>query len=54
MLITSDNAIKVLKRLKESAECVERNEDSIFEDERDVASYEMREIIETLLNLEIE
>lgn len=53
MIVTSENAIEILKNLKRSAESIERNEDSVFQDERDVAEYEKREIIETLLELDI-
>lgn len=42
-----------LKYLKELAESIEDNEDSVFADERGVAEHDMREIIDTLLNLEL-
>lgn len=40
-----------LKYLKDSAQGVRDNEDSVFADERGVAEYNTREIIDTLLNL---
>lgn len=42
-----------LKNLKDLAQSVRNNEDSVFADERGVAEYDTREIIDTLLNLEL-
>ena len=42
-----------LKYLKDLAQSVRDNEDSVFADERSVAEYNTREIIDTLLGLEI-
>lgn len=42
---------KILKDLVENAETIDKNEDSVFEDDRDIANYATREIIETLLDL---
>lgn len=42
----------VLEELKETAECVDRYEDSVFEDYRSLAESCKREIIDTLLMLE--
>jgi hypothetical protein len=43
----------VLENLKELAECVDAYEDDIIEDYRNMAEHDMREIIDTLLKLEI-
>lgn len=43
----------VLENLKGLAESVDRYEDDIFEDYRQIARYDMQEIIDILLNLEI-
>lgn len=42
-----------LKYLKDLAQSVSDNEDSVFADERGVAEHDTREIIDTLLNLEL-
>lgn len=42
-----------LKYLKDLAQSIEDNEDSVFADERGVAEYNTREIIDTLLGLEV-
>lgn len=52
--ITGEKALEILKVLKESAETVDALEDSYFEHDRNTAKYSMREIIETLLNLDLE
>ena len=52
--ITGEKALEILKVLKESAETVDALEDSYFEHDRNTAKYSMREIIETLLNLNLE
>ena len=39
--------------LKDCTKSVEENEDSVFEDERSMATSEMREIVEILVGLEI-
>jgi hypothetical protein len=43
----------LIRYLKDRAEAVRDNEDSVFADERGVAEYDTREIIDTLLNLEL-
>ena len=43
----------VLENLKGLAESVDRYEDDIFEDYRQIARSDMQEIIDTLLELEI-
>lgn len=52
-MIGYDDAVQVLQKLKENAESFDRNEDSVFADYRGVASHDMREIIETLLRLDL-
>jgi hypothetical protein len=52
--ITGEKALEILKVLKASAESFDANEDSCFTDERNMAKYEIREIIDTLLGLEFE
>ena len=43
----------MLERLKDLAESVDAYEDDIFEDYRQIARHDTREIIDTLLNLEL-
>ena len=43
----------ILENLKDLAESVDAYEDDIFEDYRQIARYNMQEIIDTLLALEI-
>lgn len=42
---------KILEDLINDAQTIDRNEDSVFEDDRDMAEYATREIVETLLDL---
>lgn len=44
---------QVLKNLKDLAETVDENEDSVFADYRNLAESCKREIIDTLLELEL-
>lgn len=53
MKISGEEAIKILKELKESAKTIDAYEDDIFEDYRNMAKYEMREMVETLLKLDL-
>ena len=43
----------VLEDLKESAECIDKYENSVYEDYRSLAESLKREIIDTLLELEL-
>lgn len=52
-MITGEKAIEILKSLKESAKIIDAQEFDILEGYRNVVAYEKREIIETLLNLDI-
>ena len=42
-----------IKYLKDCAETIENNQDSIFSDERNMAESETRYVIDTLLSLEL-
>ena len=53
MKITGEEAIRILKELKESAKTIEAYEDNIFEDYRNMAKYEIQEMIDTLLELDL-
>lgn len=44
---------KALEYLKGLAETVENYEDSVYADYRNMAEHDMREIIDTLINLEL-
>lgn len=52
-MIAGDKAIEILKQLQDSAKTIDAYEDDIFEDYRNMAKYEMRDIIDTLLRLEL-
>ncbi len=49
--MTAEEIKAVLENLISSAETIDRYEDSIFTDERSYASYETREMVDTLLKL---
>lgn len=53
-MVTGEQAIKILKELKESAETIDKYEDDVIADYRDMAEYEKREIIGRLLSLDLE
>ena len=50
---TLEDAMCILKYLQDTAKTVANYEDSIFEDERGMASSEARELVEVLLNLDL-
>lgn len=52
--ITGEKALEILKVLKKSAEYIYANEDTCIADYRNSVNYEMNEIIETLLSLDLE
>jgi len=52
--ITGEKALEILKVLKASAEYIRANEDTCIADYRNSAKYEMDEIIETLMSLDLE
>lgn len=52
--ITGEKALEILKVLKENAETVDAYEDTCIADYRNMATCSMRDIIETLLNLNLE
>ena len=54
MKVTNENFQKVLEDLKSLAKQVDENEDSVFLDYRNMAEFAKREIIDTLLELEME
>lgn len=51
---TLEEAMRILTDLQHTARSVANNQDSIFEDERGMARYEVQEIIEDLLSLDLE
>lgn len=52
-MLTYKQAIEILKILQQSARTVDLYEDDIFADYRNMAKYENREIIDTLLSLDL-
>lgn len=53
-MITYEEAVRVLKDLKNLAKAVDAYADSVIEDYRWMAEYDNREIIETLMKLDLE
>lgn len=53
MVIQYEKLKSRLEYLKSCAETVENYEDSVFSDYRSMAEHDMREIVDTLLDLEI-
>lgn len=52
--LTGEKALEILSVLKASAEYIRANEDTCIADYRNSANYEMNEIIDTLLALDLD